>query len=351
MTTDARTHVTTVDERDSGHRDERGNWIPAKPHEYAPIFEWPPRPLGFGRWLLRSYLFSWNLVYAGGAVGAWLWLTPSAATARSIHVAWIIWLLARNLAIVSLFYGGWHVRLYRRRSQGTLFKFNPRWPRTDSSVFLFGSQTRDNVFWTLVSGVPIWTAFEVVMLWAHANGHVTALTWADDGMLIVLLMLAVPAFRDVHFYLTHRLLHVRILYQRFHRLHHNNTNPGPWSGLAMHPVEHLLYFTGVLVHFVVAAHPVVIIYQLMHAGLAPAAGHSGFEKVVVERAGKIVRVDTGSFNHYLHHNYFECNYADGPFPLDRWFGTFNDGSPAAQAAMKMRLRQRRAVVRSMPTSP
>ena len=35
----------------------------------------------------------------------------------------------------------------------------------------------------------------------------------------------------------------------------------------------------------------------------------------------------GSFAHYLHHKYFECNYAgDDLIILDNMFGTFHDGS-------------------------
>ena len=30
------------------------------------------------------------------------------------------------------------------------------------------------------------------------------------------------------------------------------------------------------------------------------------------------------------------NYADGSIPLDKWFGTFHDGSPEADEAMKKR---------------
>ena len=43
-----------------------------------------------------------------------------------------------------------------------------------------------------------------------------------------------------------------------------------------------------------------------------------------------------AYTHYLHHKYFEVNYADGVFPLDRWFGSFHDGSPEADEAMKRR---------------
>jgi sterol desaturase/sphingolipid hydroxylase (fatty acid hydroxylase superfamily) len=108
----------------------------------------------------------------------------------------------------------------------------------------------------------------------------------------------------------------------------------------MHPVEHVLYFSGVLIHFVVPAAPVIIIFQLVHAGLAPAPGHLGFDKMLVSGPGGVRTVNSGAFNHYLHHKYFECNYSDGVFPLDKWFGTFNDGSPEARAAMKERLARR-----------
>jgi sterol desaturase/sphingolipid hydroxylase (fatty acid hydroxylase superfamily) len=30
------------------------------------------------------------------------------------------------------------------------------------------------------------------------------------------------------------------------------------------------------------------------------------------------------------------NYADGMVPLDRWFGSFHDGTPEANEAMKKR---------------
>jgi sterol desaturase/sphingolipid hydroxylase (fatty acid hydroxylase superfamily) len=51
----------------------------------------------------------------------------------------------------------------------------------------------------------------------------------------------------IPFYFGHRLLHAKFLYKRFHALHHRNVEVGPWSGLAMHPVEHIIYFSTVVV--------------------------------------------------------------------------------------------------------
>jgi sterol desaturase/sphingolipid hydroxylase (fatty acid hydroxylase superfamily) len=85
------------------------------------------------------------------------------------------------------------------------------------------------------------------------------------------------------------------------------------------------------------SHPLHAIFNLVHAALAPAPGHVGFDKLVV---GKAKAIETDSYDHYLHHKHFECNYADGVIPLDKWFGTFHDGSPHAEEAMKKRFRER-----------
>lgn len=50
-----------------------------------------------------------------------------------------------------------------------------------------------------------------------------------------------------------------------HSLHHKSRNPGPWSGLAMHPVEHLLYYTCTLLCLLYKAHPLHFLYAKVRA--------------------------------------------------------------------------------------
>ena len=153
------------------------------------------------------------------------------------------------------------------------------------------------------------------------------------------LLAAVGLMREVHFYWVHRLIHWKPLYKAAHYLHHKNVNIGPWSGLAMHPIEHLLYFTGVFLHWIIPSHPLHAMMHLVHAGLSPAAGHSGFDEVEL-KAGKTVLPNHNLF-HYLHHRYFECNYGgDGSVPIDRWFGSFHDGSQKAHTRMRARTHSR-----------
>ena len=184
--------------------------------------------------------------------------------------------------------------------------------------------------------MTIWTAYEVVTLWAYANGLLPFINWETKPGVVRCPAAADPGDSRDPFLLRSSPAPLKPLYRSAHHLHHRNVNVGPWSGLSMHPVEHLLYFTGVLVHWVVASHPVHAVFHLMHAGLSPAPGHCGFERIAA-KGGKSMKI--GNYFHYLHHQHFECNYSGDGMPLfDKLFGTFHDGSDEAAARMNERRR-------------
>jgi hypothetical protein len=238
-------------------RERKAGWRPPELLKTPPVFVWPPRPGGFLKWFfgMPGYLWPWNCAYAAIALFTWLALTPDLTAMRTFGVGWVATLFARNLGLLIVVVSAWHLRLYVQQAQGTDYKYSGRWLAKGNSAFLFGDQLWDNVFWTIVSAVPIWTAYEAVTLWAQANGYIPYVSWRTHPIYCVALMLFIPLFREVHFYLVHRLLHWPPLYRTVHSLHHANVNPGPWSGMAMHPVEHLLYFSGVLLHWVLPSHP------------------------------------------------------------------------------------------------
>jgi sterol desaturase/sphingolipid hydroxylase (fatty acid hydroxylase superfamily) len=256
---------------------------------------------------------------------------------KSFAIGWIAAIFVRNLGLIFLVAGAWHLRLYVQQAQGLKFKYNGRWLARDNPIFLFRSQILDNIFWTVASAVPIWTAYEVLSLWAMANGYIPSVDFRAHPIYCIAVLLLIPVFREAHFYLIHRLIHWPPLYRTVHHLHHKNVNPGPWSGLAMHPVEHVLYFSGVLIHWIVPSHPVHVVFHLQHLAFAPAQGHSGFDRVIV-RDG--IEIKTNDYFHYLHHKHFECNYGAELVPLDAWLGTFHDGSKEAEKRMNERFMQR-----------
>jgi sterol desaturase/sphingolipid hydroxylase (fatty acid hydroxylase superfamily) len=325
-----------MDRTNWGERDSRGEWQPSELPKPSPLFSIPWRP-----WKVLKYLFApegllwpWNLFFAGLAVVAWLWFTPSMATMATFQVGWIAELYARNVVIVILVAGGFQLRLYTTRGQGQAFKYTSKWLARGDSSFLFKSQLWDNVFWSLGSGCIIWTAWEVVTLWAMARGIIPTVDFSAHPVYCVLIMVAVVFLRQLHFYWVHRLIHWKPLYKISHYLHHKNINIGPWSGLSMHPLEHLLYFSGALFHWIIPSPPVAAIFHLLHAGATPALGHTGFHKMVVGKEEKGIMAD--NYFHYLHHRYFTVNFGTEVVPLDKWFGSFHDGSPEAHKAMMAR---------------
>ena len=103
----------------------------------------------------------------------------------------------------------------------------------------------------------------------------------------------------------------------------------------MHPIEHLIYLSGVIIHWIIPSHPIHACYHLMHAGISPTWSHSGYEKIMVNKS--TIQMD---YHHYLHHRYFECNYGVRDVPWDCLFRTFHDGSEESKKIMTSRMRRK-----------
>jgi sterol desaturase/sphingolipid hydroxylase (fatty acid hydroxylase superfamily) len=241
---------------------------------------------------------------------------------------------------VFLFYSAFEYRLYMSRAQGNRFKYHGKFPNDQkNSAFLFRSQNLEGIIRGFGTGAPIWTAYEVGILFAFANGHAPWLSFAQHPLYLGALALIVPIFHEFHFFCIHRLIHWAPLYRWVHSVHHHSVNPSPWSSLSMHPVEQLLYFSSSLIHVIIPSNPVLAIYQLHYAGFGAVVGHIGFDKI---ETSKETAFDSHAYGHYLHHKYFEVNYGDGLVPLDKLFGTWHDGSPEAEARMNARYEKRKA---------
>jgi len=330
-----------VDESKYGAEDSRGYWAPNKLVSYGPVFSWPPDSNALFKFFFHvpGYFLPTNVLFALLATFIWAFLTPPLETMQTLSTSWILSILLRNMVLAFFFIGAWHLWLYVWKKQANKFKYNRNWPEQKSTVFTFNSQISDNLFWTFIYGVPIWTAYEVVLLWGYAGGLIPLISLNTNPIVFFLLFLLVPVIHEAGFFFIHRLLHWPPLYRIAHAVHHRNTNPGPWSGLSMHPIEHLLYFSTALLFLFMPSHPIHMINLLSRLGLGPSLGHTGFDRVDVSENSSI---NTSYYAHYLHHRFFEVNYADGMIPLDKWFGSFHDGSPEAHESMLAR-RKRRGV--------
>jgi len=259
--------------------------------------------------LVTTPNFIWAIISLALYSGAPYNLGPeSSAAIAPINSTFFLERFPLWFGITFGYFSFWHVTLYSMNMAQRPFIAN----RTYSIDKLL-----HNAFWT-TSGIAIWTVFENVFAYLWATGRLPYISdtnsistlWGATAFLAALI--GIPIWRSIHFYFAHRFLHYTPLYKEVHSLHHRNTDIEPFSGLCMHPIEHLYYFACILPSVVLYCSPYAFVWNGVHLLLSPAASHSGYED----------HFQSDLF-HYLHHRYFECNYAgsDAAF-MDITFGTF-----------------------------
>ena len=313
------------------------NYHPDLPLPDSSIFCWPPDPRFLAGWFARNWLtLSERVMMVGLAVALWAFAYPSVTAAESLAFGWIaqVWLI--NMAMMIVVAGGLHLVFYILKTQGKALKFDHR------------DQARGNARQCTVELPPSSAGQYVLVAWVRSfpTDRVSGRRDVGDGewlcasdqfrrhpIWFLTALILLPIWSAFHFYWVHRLLHVPMLYRHVHSLHHRNVNIGPWSGLSMHPLEHFVYFTTLLIHFIVPSHPIHLIFHVIYQGPGAAMTHTGYEDMLVRDKRRLA---LGTFYHQLHHRYYECNYGNQEMPWDRWFGTFHDGSEDGTAETRAR---------------
>lgn len=118
---------------------------------------------------------------------------------------------------------------------------------------------------------------------------------------------------DTYFYWTHRMLHQRAFFERFHRVHHESVDPTPFSAYSFHPVEALIIGAGSLffipIFMLMPWHPASVAVFGAGSVLFNVIGHLGYE-LYPARWNRIplLRWKTPAMHHYLHHQMVGGNY-------------------------------------------
>ncbi|MBO9468155.1 sterol desaturase family protein [Tropicibacter sp. R15_0] len=285
-----------------------------------PIFNWPPKPREIATVLFGfpGLLWPWPALYLAVAVLQWWAIGASVIEGHFSPIAFVE-LFAVNLLALVTFVLAFHYFLYVRRTQGLKYKYSRQWPAKKNRRFIYANELLEGVFLSCGSAVGVWTVYTFVLLWMYHNqmlpgaGTDTNLLWSAVTFLLF------PFWANVHFYFTHRWLHGRVL-GKFHRVHHKAKDISPWSGLSMHPVEHLIYFSAVPIFvLLVPTHPVLMIYFMVASALGPTTLHHGFAAI---KLGKGRTMMTDHYHHYLHHQFGQANFgATNLVPLDLWLKT------------------------------
>lgn len=278
--------------------------------------------------------------------------------ARTFSTHWIWKIFAFNIACEFIVYGFWHWYVYVddvNRVALKPYKLNPvnQYEPSEGHVGMCTSTTgnlqREVLFTTLGWLQSAFWQVVFTHLWAIGYCKMPEMTEASGYVQTITLLAFVTYWREIHFYWAHRGMHPwfarerglldgdvgAFLYRHVHSLHHKSYNPGVFSGLSMHPVEHFLYYScaTLLPLMLPALHPIVFLYCKFHADIAPIAGHDGYQAP-----------GGGGDIHWLHHAKFECNYG-GTFPVnwDALFGTWQDPQEYKNNGQKLTLRSQRAM--------
>ena len=178
-----------MDDLKYGKRNKRGDWAPNEPVRYAPLFMLPPRAQGVPE-VAAALLpaleralrpLGRGLLGVGDPAGrddadAELGLGALALRGeRGRDVP-----LLRRLRAAAL----------RAEAAGAALQVQRQVPvRAAEQRVLVREPELDNILRTFLSGVPIWTAIEVLVLWAFANGYVPWLSFADHPLYLAALAL------------------------------------------------------------------------------------------------------------------------------------------------------------------
>ena len=258
-------------------RMQRAKGYDPEPLDVPPLFQSPPRPVAMLPWLVTRFMWPQSILWVGVAWLVWRFATPGLDRFASLSIDDIAILWGRNALLMLLVIGGQHWWLYIRRAQATEFKYESRWLAKGRKSFLFNDQTRDNMFWSLVSGGLIAATFEAVLFRLYATESIPELGpwWA-----IAVMTFAVFWLDSAHFYAVHRLLHIDPLYKWFHALHHRNVNTGPWTGISMQPGRTpALPLDPVRVPRPARGTPFLVTFSArVSDDLAPSPSHSGFDR-------------------------------------------------------------------------
>ncbi len=115
---------------------------------------------------------------------------------------------------------------------------------------------------------------------------------------------------DAYFYWTHRLMHWKVIFKHVHKLHHEFTNPTPFTSYAFHPLEGLVQI-GILfvIVFTIPHHSSAVSIFFGYALIINLNGHTGYEFsprwYMKHRALKWINT---SLHHNLHHQNVKSNY-------------------------------------------
>jgi Delta7-sterol 5-desaturase len=116
---------------------------------------------------------------------------------------------------------------------------------------------------------------------------------------------------DAYFYSTHRLFHLKWVYNKIHYTHHLSIHTTPFTGTSFHPIEFvILYSYHVILSMIIPIHIDVLNFVSWITFIHSALAHSGIDPFPVSfRNHPILSLWNTPTHHHLHHIVGHGNYS------------------------------------------
>lgn len=141
------------------------------------------------------------------------------------------------------------------------------------------------------------------LLYSDYNAY--PLWWAPVSLVLSLVI------HDTYFYWMHRLMHHKKIFRFTHKVHHQSTNPSPWSSYSFHILEAVAEGGILLVlAFTLPMHAEMLLLFTVVSLIINVYGHLGYEIMPKGlRNSFLFEVINTSVYHNLHHSKFKGNYS------------------------------------------
>jgi Delta7-sterol 5-desaturase len=127
---------------------------------------------------------------------------------------------------------------------------------------------------------------------------------------------------DAYSYWTHRLMHHRLLFKYFHKVHHHSNRPTPWATFSVNVNE--IFVNAMFMPLVILVMPVHVNTSLVFAlvGMVKnVLNHLGYEIFPAGSNKGILKWLVSPTYHEMHHLKFNYNYGAFFTWWDKWMGT------------------------------
>lgn len=254
-----------------------------------------------------------------GAVAAVLAtvFNPGTPSQHAEAMSGLVQTTVQYLAITTVFFAVFWIALGDRLARRRISR--KRWPKR-------AQVTREIVFSTasmlIFLGVDLWVVF--FNPWATSNMYTSV---GQHGWLYYTMVLLLTfALHDTYFYWAHRMMHHPRLYARFHKVHHESTDPTPFTAYSFHPLEAVMEGLAgaalIPLYIVLPWHSSIPVVWGLGQIFFNVIGHLGYEVYPSWwHRVPVLNQKTTATHHYLHHQMVGGNYGLYFRWWDKWCGT------------------------------